>query len=76
MSMQQKIIETAKEWYPANSGIPQSLCHRAGFIDGGKWATEFLVEKACEWLRKFLKGPMGEGLAADIVNEFRKTMEE
>lgn len=52
--MQEKITETAKEWYPATSSIPQSLSHRAGFVEGGQWATKFLVEKACEWLENTL----------------------
>lgn len=89
MSMQEKIIETAKEWYPANSSIPQSLCHRAGFIEGGKWATEFLVEKACDWLRRNYTNYMIQDLSKyvenvcsfdifsdSLIDDFREAMEE
>jgi hypothetical protein len=35
-----------------------------------------MIDKACEWLKSFLEGPMGEGLAKSITVEFRKAMEE
>lgn len=44
--------------------------------DAIEWADETMIDKACEWLKSFLEGPMGEGLAKSITEEFRKAMEE
>ena len=49
---------------------------RSAFIDGAKWADKTMIDKACVWLKSFLAGPMGEGLAKSIADEFRKAMEE
>lgn len=47
-----------------------------GLQDGARWADRTMLDKACEWLKSFLEGPMGEGLAKSIIEEFCKTMEE
>ena len=47
-----------------------------GLMDGARWADRTMLDKACVWLKGFLEGPMGEGLAKSIAEEFRKTMEE
>ena len=49
---------------------------RSAFIDGAKWADKTMIDKACVWLKSFLEGPMGEGLAKSITEEFRKAMKE
>lgn len=47
-----------------------------GLQDGARWADRTMLDKACVWLKSFLEGPMGEGLAKSITEEFRKIMEE
>lgn len=42
----------------------------SSFILGAEWADKTMLDKACEWLRKYNTGVRGE----EFINEFREAM--
>ena len=52
------------------------------FEEGAKWADKTMIDKSCEWLKKNAKDYVvtcydeGELNDEDLLNDFRKAMEE
>ena len=46
------------------------------FEAGAKWAQNEMVDKACEWLEDKLRMYAGYSDTVDLVDSFRKAMEE
>lgn len=76
MTREEERLGAALEFYDKHKSAALNVTLVDSFVYGSKWADKTTIDKASEWLRKFLKGPMGEGLAESIVDEFRKAMEE
>lgn len=57
-------------------------CFRVGYKEGAKWADKTMIDKACEWLKENIwvyinyEGCSGEELENDVIEDFRKAMEE
>lgn len=51
-------------------------CFQIGYKEGAKWADKTMIEKAKAWVKNCFIGPLGEGLANNIANEFAKYLEE
>ena len=55
---------------------------RDAFEEGAEWADKTMIEKACEWLKENIwvyinyEGCSGEELENDVIEDFRKAMEE
>jgi hypothetical protein len=49
---------------------------KEGFVKGAKWADDTMIDKACEWLEDKLRMYAGCSDTADLVDSFRKAMEE
>ena len=52
------------------------------FQAGARWADKTMIDKACEWLKENIwvyinyEGCSGEELENDVIEDFRKAMEE
>lgn len=46
------------------------------FKEGAKWADKTMIEKACEWIQKEVLEDYAGVVWGDIVEDFRKAMEE
>lgn len=53
------------------------------FREGAKWADKTIIEKACEWLKRFADGYTWyneiegkSGITDNFITEFKKAMEE
>ena len=76
MTRREEIIEKAQciEHY----GMQEQFA----FIAGAQWADKTMIEKACEWLKENIwvyinyEGCSGEELENDVIEDFRKAMEE
>lgn len=49
---------------------------KEGFVKGAKWADGTMLDKACAWLENKLRMYAGDSDTADLVDSFRKAMEE
>ena len=49
---------------------------KEGFVKGAKWADSTMLDKACEWLEDKLRMYASYSDTADLVDSFRKAMEE
>lgn len=76
MTRKEQITQQAVKDYPRFAE------RRVGFIAGAEWADKTMIDKACEWLKKYRQDTYdGTGYIAGIVNDktiedFRKAMEE
>ena len=51
------------------------------FENAAKWADKTMIEKACEWMRgqvyqKYEGGPLERLIPDEMIEDFRKAMEE
>lgn len=81
MTRKDKISKAAQNYSDSINEFQKYHTHpqthpRNAFVNGAEWADKTMIDKACVWLKSFLEGPMGEGLAKSIADEFRKAMEE
>ena len=76
MNRKEEREAAAKNKYPYIKGLPQNSSHQSIFIEATEWADATMLDRVCEWLKSFLEGTMGEGLAKSITEEFRKAMEK
>mgnify|MGYP006321059159 CR=1 FL=1 len=63
-------METKKIIERANKAVTEA------FNSGSKFERERLIDKACEWLESAIRPYAGYSDTADIIESFRKTMEE
>ena len=42
----------------------------------GLWDSEKFIDKACEWLEPVFKNLAGYNCGGDLINDFRRAMEE
>ena len=84
MTRREEITQSAKNKYPYIKGLPQSASNQAVFIEAAEWADKTMIDKACDWLNQNVEkyesvtkmGYMPFSLIEDMINDFRKAMEE
>lgn len=76
MARKEEREAVAKNKYPYIKGLPQSSSHQSIFIEAAEWADHTMLDKACEWLEDKLRMYAGYSDTADLVDSFRKAMEE
>lgn len=84
MTREEQIIEKADKeseiFYEFNDNYGD--CFHGGFIDGAKWADAnpkkgmVNIDQACEWLESAIRPYAGYNDTVDIIESFRKAMEE
>lgn len=55
---------------------PISASKLEAFEAGAEWAQKFMIERACEWLESAIRPYAGYSDTVDIIESFRKSMEE
>ena len=60
----------------ALSKYPQGTNRYNKFIEGARWADKTMIEKACQWIKKEVLDDYQGVIWDDIVEDFRKAMEE
>ena len=60
----------------ALSKYPQGTNRYNKFIEGAEWANKTVIEKACEWIKKKVLDDYQGVIWDNIVEDFRKAMEE
>lgn len=60
----------------ALSKYPQGTNRYNKFIEGAEWANKTMIEKACEWIKKEVLDDYQGVIWDNIVEDFRKAMEE
>lgn len=77
MKRREEIQKAAFEYINSDAVSPENMQLAFGdFINGAKWADKTMIEKAKAWVKNCFIGPLGEGLANNIANEFAKYLEE
>ena len=85
--MRKKEIEKASICqYQIIGTIGEQEVFKNGFVKGAEWADKTMIEKACEWLwyeiyeriedERIKEALMDDNYRANLVNAFRKAMEE
>ena len=70
------------EKYCSDNGFPLGACSSIASLqavtaaEAIKWADKTMIDKACEWLEDKLRMYAGYYDTADLVDSFRKVMEE
>ena len=68
--------------YCSDNGFPLGACSSIASLQSDtaveaiKWADKTMTDKACEWLEDKLRMYAGYSDTADLVDSFRKAMEE
>lgn len=85
MTREEQIIE-AGTYHLCGSRPPKTCGHNMhelayinrnlAFEAGAKWADRTMLDKACEWLEDKLRMYAGYSDTVDLVDSFRKAMEE
>lgn len=80
MRRREEIENAAHQKYPYVGGIKGMICENSIpiFIQGAEWADKTMIDKACEWLDRYLhlfvmKGHINHSA---LEQELRKAMEE
>ena len=60
----------------ALSKYPQGTNRYNKFIEGAEWANKTMIEKACEWIKKEVLDDYQGVIWDNIVEDFRKALEE
>lgn len=68
MTRKEERIAAAKQRYGEDTQY--LIAKSQAFLVGAKWADETMIDKACEWLRKYNTGVRGE----EFINKFREAM--
>lgn len=68
MTRREEIEKAANEFYKGDEV--------STFVVAAQWADKTMIEKAKAWVKSCFIGPLGEGLANNISNEFAKYLEE
>ena len=74
MKRKKEINIAAKNNYPYIKGLPQTLSHRAIFIEGAKYADRTMLDRACEWLSIYYPNIDRMGID-EFITAFRQAME-
>lgn len=75
-------IEQASDEYIKSTLVGSDYFKKSAFKTGAEWADKTMIDKACEWLKKYRQDTYdGTGYIAGIVNDktiedFRKAMEK
>ena len=62
-------------------------CFRVGYKEGAKWADKTMIDKACEWLKKWTyqdclgvspiaRLKVGFSSVKELIEDFKRAMEE
>ena len=68
MTRREEIEKTANEFYKGDKV--------STFVVAAQWADKTMIEKACEWIKKEVLDDYQGVIWDDIVEDFRKAMEE
>lgn len=72
MNRKEERKQVAKEIFP-NEGWE---FQRVSFVQGAEWADKTMLERACVWLAPVFKSLAGYYSGADLLEDFKKAMEE
>ena len=81
MTREEKAHSLGEEYFPSVTSIWARPNYEAQFVSEAcmkmaEWERERLVEKACEWLESAIRPYAGYSDTVDIIESFRKAMEE
>lgn len=81
MTREEKAYSLGQEYFPDESNIWARANYETQWVADAcikmaEWEHKRLVEKACEWLEDKLRMYAGYSDTADLVDSFRKAMEE
>ena len=85
MTRREEIVKATKECRKDYVGLGRHLTSNDiadAFEEGAEWADKTMIEKACDWLKENIwvyinyESCSGEELENDVIEDFRKAMEE
>lgn len=82
MTRREEIEKASICQYQVIGTIEEQKAFKNGFVKGAYWADTTMLNKVCDWLKENIwvyinyEGCSGEELENDVIEDFRKAMEE